>query len=338
MSSALTQAFLMMSAGKRQVVVDAAISGMGRGAGNTPTELIAQYMVSKLGYHYDIDAILDLIDTYMGSIRTKYAWGYSTQFFIAGTYGAHVNNIEYLSTKNSIRSRDIRYILNKVGSVARKRYDYDLLENTYKQYMESDIDDAKAMDLLKEQLGDKNVVVMAPGSTVSEMKDIIEKYIAQNNAKVIQINFVHTSIKADYLYFSNVKRYDYWSDSPEFKKNRKIITSNIGLYDPESDIVISFKRLIKCGWENLDNSTILLLRLLDQLSVRSIGIAGFDGYDYNNAFHRNYVTDELEQQPKDNWIFVNNEITMMLKNFMETKRSNAAVSFITPSKYESALE
>lgn len=42
------------------MVIDGTISGMGRGAGNTPTELIAQYMVSEHGYNYDL-----LENTYM---------------------------------------------------------------------------------------------------------------------------------------------------------------------------------------------------------------------------------------------------------------------------------
>ena len=64
MSSALSQEFLRLSYGLRNVIVDATISGMGRGAGNTPTELIAEYMVKKLGYSYNMDALLDIIDNY----------------------------------------------------------------------------------------------------------------------------------------------------------------------------------------------------------------------------------------------------------------------------------
>lgn len=47
LSNALSQEFVRMTYGKREIVVDSTISGMGRGAGNTPTELIAQYMVSQ---------------------------------------------------------------------------------------------------------------------------------------------------------------------------------------------------------------------------------------------------------------------------------------------------
>lgn len=100
MSNALSQEFVKMSYGKRKVVVDGTISGMGRGAGNTPTELIAQYLVAQREYNYDIDAILDVIDDYMDNIKTMCAWGYSTPYFIAGCYSAHVNNISYLTQKN----------------------------------------------------------------------------------------------------------------------------------------------------------------------------------------------------------------------------------------------
>ena len=74
MSNALSQEFIRMTYGKREIVVDGTISGMGRGAVNTPTELIAQYLVSQREYNYDIDAILDLIDDYMDNIRTKCSW------------------------------------------------------------------------------------------------------------------------------------------------------------------------------------------------------------------------------------------------------------------------
>ena len=98
-------------------------------------------MNTHMDYDYNVDTFLDIIDNYMDNIRTRCTWGYSTPFFIAGCYSAHVNNIAYLMKKNSIRSKDIRYILNKIGATARKRYDYDLLEKTYIDYLKSDFND-----------------------------------------------------------------------------------------------------------------------------------------------------------------------------------------------------
>lgn len=337
MSSALSQEFLRMTIAQRQVVVDTTISGMGRGAGNTPTELVAQYMVSKLGYSYDIDAILDLIDGYMDSIRTRCSWDYNTSYFVAGSYNAHVNNITYLTQKNSIRSKDIRYILNKIGANHRKRYDYDLLESTYMKYLESDIDDSLAMETLRTELMGKNVVIVAPGNSANSEVKSIEKYIVDNQATVIIVNFLHESIKSDYVYMNNIRRYNYWSNSPEFSGVNKILTSNI-LADKETDVVVSFTRLVKCGWEHMDNSTIMLLRLLDQLNVNSIGIAGFDGYDYKTEGNLNYATKYLElSNVQENPIELNEEIRTMLVDFKSTMISSSKIEFITESRFKDAF-
>lgn len=341
MSNALSQAFLRMSHGKREVIVDGTISGMGRGAGNTPTELIAQYMVSKLGYDYDMDALLDIIDGYMDNIRSRCTWGYTTPYFLAGCYSAHVNNLTYLTKKNSIRSRDIRYILNKMEPSDRKRYPYDVVEKIYLDYVNSDIDDSMSLNKLKENLQGKNIVVIAPGKKVSDFSNKIQKYIDQNNSLVITVNFIHDSIKSDYIYMSNVKRYQYWMNDKKFIESNKIITSNIeseGCLSGNT-FVVSFTNLVKCGWEHLDNSTILLLRLLDKLNVKSISIAGLDGYSYNPDGSLNYAEQYLElSNVKENPIELNNEIEDMLVDFIKTSINKPKINFITPSRFESVLE
>ena len=96
MSFALSQEFIKMSLGKRKIVVDGTIHGMGRGAGNTNTELLLDYLNRKLGYGYDMNEILDLIDAYMPKIKQQSNWGYSIPYFIAGMYSSHVHNVNYL--------------------------------------------------------------------------------------------------------------------------------------------------------------------------------------------------------------------------------------------------
>lgn len=337
LSNALSQSFLRMANGKRQVVVDGTIAGMGRGAGNTPTELIAQYMVAKLGYNYDMDALLDVIDGYMDNIRSRCSWGYSTPYFIAGCYSAHVNNIAYLTQRNSIRFKDIRYILNKIGAQPRKRYDYELLEQTYMEYLQSDIDDTQTLNNLREKLADKTVVVIAPGKTALDYSKEISAFIKENNAVAITVNFVHDTIAADFVYMSNVRRYWYWRNAPEFKVVNKIVTSNVVSEGDDQMAVVSFARLIKCGWEHLDNSAIMLLRLLDVLSVGKIAIAGFDGYSYNAD--TNYANPYLElSNVKENPMELNDDISSMLEDFRQTRINPVPVEFITPSRFAEILE
>lgn len=337
MSNALSQEFLRMSYGKREVIVDGTISGMGRGAGNTPTELMIQYMVSKLGYHYDLDSLLDIIDGYMDNIKSQCSWGYSTPYFIAGCYNAHVNNIAYLKQKNSIRSRDMRFILNKIGKDNCKRYDYQLLEDTYIDYLKSDIDDNMARKLLQSTIAHQPVLVIVPGNTLNTQSDLINNYINQYHPIIISVNFIPEDIEIDYLYMSNTKRYHYWSNSDKFLATKKILTSNIKQQsEDENTIIISFTKLVKCGWEHSDNSTIMLLRLLDQIFVDEIAIAGFDGYDLPNNGEVNYVSEFLELSSiSNNPVELNREISKMLNDFRYSRtNNNVCVKFITKSRFE----
>jgi 4-hydroxy 2-oxovalerate aldolase len=337
MSNALSQEFLKISSGKREVVIDATISGMGRGAGNTPTELIANYMVQHLGYTYDMNALLDIIDSYMDNIRSRCEWGYNTPYFLAGCYSAHVNNIAYLLKKNTLRSRDLSYLLNSLGEEQRKKYDYEQLENYYMQYMKSDIEDEGTMEELREKMRGKNILVLVPGASVMEELEVIQKAIQEQNPLILSVNFLHENFTSDYIYMSNVRRYQYWLNNERFKRAEKIITSNVMEVSPDKTMhIISFIRLAKRGWENIDNSTIMLLRLLDQLAVGSIAIAGFDGYGQMPG--KNYASPNLElSNVRKNAKALNEEIGNMLTDYMHTRKNQIPIHFITKSLFEAQV-
>lgn len=339
LSNALSQEFVRISTGKREVVIDGTVSGMGRGAGNTPTELIAQYLVSQLGYTYDMNQLLDLIDVYMDNIRSKCSWGYSTSYFIAGCYGAHVNNIDFLSKKNSIRHKDMRLILNKLGSDIRKRYDYSLLENIYMEVMQADIEDKDVLEALSREMADKPILMLVPGKTLEIEKKKIKQYISEKHPIVISVNFFDEQFESEYIYMNNVKRYQYWSNNEKFSKMKKIVTSNIVQNISLNNVkIVSFTKFVKCGWELLDNSALMLLRLLDSIDVGEIAIAGFDGF--SNSGNDNYFDTDLEVlQTSEKAVKINREIEAMLLDYLETrKHKETIVKFLTISRFEKVLQ
>ena len=338
MSSALSQSFLRMALGHRNAVIDATISGMGRGAGNTPTELIIQYMVSKIHCHYDVDTLLDLIDHYIDPIRVRATWGYTTEMFLAGAYSAHVNNIAYLKDRNSIRSKDIRFILNEIGPIARKRYHYDLLEETYQNLLRSDIDDSEDIERLKAAMNNRAVLVLAPGKTAATEIDKVCEYVQKNEALVIAINFIPEGIAADYLYMNNVKRYEAYRRRTDRPQIKKILTSNITNQQDDDTFIIAFTRLYKCGWQYSDNSAILLLRLVDALDVKQIGIAGLDGYNPESSGPSNYARDNLAlPHNSQSSILANREIAEMLQDYFATRKLQARVDFVTTSRFDGEI-
>ena len=334
MSFSLSQEFVDMTQGLRKVVIDATMAGMGRGAGNTNTELVMQYMNRKYNAGYDIDVVLDLIDNYVDGIRSTCSWGYSTPYFLAGSYSAHVNNIAYLTAKAGISSRDINYILNRIGSDARKRYDYDLLEKTYMEYNGTIRDDDKDVALLKENLQGKDILMLLPGHSIVTHKEEILKYCQEKKPVVVSVNLLSHDYPINYVYFSNKKRYNYWKNASRFKEYKKIVTSNVTNVEDKNQHIIDFTRLVKCGWDQLDNSGILLLRLLDELNPASIAMAGFDGYSHDSSSN-NYMHKEMEKTRNiKNADEANRDVQSMLEDYFNTRQSDCPIQFLTPSRFE----
>ena len=337
MSFSLSQEFIEMSQGLRDVVVDSSMAGMGRGAGNTNTELVMQYMNRKFNSGYDIDIVLDLIDNYIDGFHNQYEWGYSIPYFLAGSHSAHVNNISYLATKAGIASRDINFLLNRLEPSERKRYDYDLLERTYLEYLNTICDDSNAIKELKQALSGKDILILLPGHSIVTHRDSIQNFCQKKQPVVISVNLLSAEYPIHYAYFSNKNRYQYWRSASHFHDYKKIVTSNVTTAEEKDQFIIDFSRLVKCGWEQLDNSGILLLRLLDLMDVGSIAIAGFDGYSHNND-SQNYVQKAMEKTRNTlNAEEANKDIKSMLQDYMNTRKSNCPIRFITPSHFESVV-
>lgn len=153
---------------------------------------------------------------------------------------------------------------------------------------------------------------------------------------IISVNYIHKNVKPDYVYISNIRRYTYWQDIPEYVKAKKLLTSNIKAEADNSDeLIFSFNKLIKCGWEHLDNSGLMVLRLLDNFDLKSIAIAGFDGYDSLSLNRRNYASEDIElANAAENPSSVNEEIESMLKDYKENRSKDFLIKFITDSRFE----
>lgn len=121
---------------ERNIVVDGSLMGMGRGAGNTPTELLADYLNKYHKKKYNIDIILLLIDNFMVKYKKKYDWGYEPHLAVAGMMESHINNISYLREKYNINTYDLKQVLDKMNEVQKSRYNYDTLESIYTNYKE----------------------------------------------------------------------------------------------------------------------------------------------------------------------------------------------------------
>ncbi len=319
----------------RSCIVDSTLCGMGRGAGNTTTELITGYINKKHNGGYNLDAIMDAIDVYMQEFQEKYSWGYSTPYFIAGMYQCHVNNIAYLLNNHRTSAKDMRNIIASLSPEDRRKYDYDLLENKYLENQGRLIDDHDAKEELKKSFAGRNILLLCPGTSAIGKSDVIKDHITQNDSLLIGVNAIIDGYDYDYVFFSNHARYEYAKQvhANEFAKTKHIVLSNIKRDADENEYIIGFNSAIKRGWDHFDNAAICCLRIMDRLGLNEVSIAGFDGF--KSKYNESYADTSLPSLNPDNkWDELNEEIKDIYADYIHSTKNIKKVNFVTESIFE----
>ncbi len=332
---ALCIRFVELLKDKRNLIVDATLSGMGRGAGNATTELVASYLDRVQNGGYDMNAIMDAIDMYIQCFREKFSWGYSTRYFISGYYQCHVNNIAYLTANHRANARDMRNVIESLSVDDRRKYDYDLLEAKFLENQNRIVDDSAAIDDLKSIVRNRKVMLIAPGrSTVTE-KDKLNAFIDKENPVVIEVNSINKLYNPDFVFFTNSVRYEYAHNTypKTFEKTKRLLLSNIHTESSEDEYIVNYNLVIKRGWEHFDNAVILALRLLNKLDASDVYLSGFDGF--KTKYNESYADESLPTLNPDNkWDELNEEIKGMYKDFYKSVKGRMNITFLTESVFE----
>ena len=322
----------------RDVIVDSSLCGMGRGAGNATTELMANYLNRKYEAGYNMNAVMDAIDIYMKHFEEMYKWGYSTEYCIAGMYCCHVNNIAYLTKNHRTSAKDMRNIIESLSPEDRKKYDYDLLEEKYIENQNRKIDDTAAVEMLKKAMEDKSIVLIAPGKSSLTEKEKVDAFIDANrdDVIVIAVNALldKYGTEYDYLFLTNNARYEYAKEtrSSQYQAVKKILLSSVKNEGDADEYIVEFERAIKRGWDHFDNAVICCLRLLKQLEVKNVFISGFDGF--KETYNESYADVSLPTiNPGKKWDELNEEIEDMFRD-VKKSASEMNITFLTESVYE----
>ncbi len=335
LSFALSMQFVqMLSESGRGIVIDASLCGMGRGAGNTATELAAGFLNRKYHGNYDMDIVMDAIDLYMGYFMEHYEWGYSVPYLIAGMYGAHVNNIAYLMDSHRTNAKDMRNIIESLPQADRWKYDYSLLEEKYLEYQDRAVPDEDSLECLRRQVCGRTVLLLLPGRSVLEQRERIQDYIKRQRPVVVGVNAVLEHYTYHALFFNSSARYTYAKEAyPDlFCRYPKVLSSNIKAEGAQDERVISFHRFIKRGWEHFDNACLMCLRLLDKLGAAHVALAGFDGFSCDHE--KSYADAALPRiDPGKKWDALNEEIKEMFLDFQQSVEGAMEIEFLTESKY-----
>lgn len=303
----------------RPIAVDASLMGMGRIPGNLPIELIADYLNENMNKNYDIDFMMDAIQDYIEPIKGRTKWGYDPAYFLSARYNLHRNYAEYYIKKGDLTTRDINHILSRFEHKYASVFHQEYAEKMYAEYQDNRIDDSHARQKLALAFQDQNVLILAPGSTLISHKQQINQFILSNCPIVVSVNFYTEQYAIDYVFYGNNKRY-----AQSARCTCKVISaSNV---HGNSDYRIDYNS-ISGAFAQGCNSLIMLLKLVKDLNVKGVFLAGADGYaDHENS---HYSTEIRGTGYHDNQY--NLAVAAAILNI------GIEVTFITPSKYREEM-
>jgi len=206
----------------------------------------------------------------------------------------------------------------------KNNFDKDYIENLYHNYQAHMIDDSLCKIELKKLLKNKTVLSIAPGGSINDEIRKINKIVSEKNVITISVNFNPEKIKSDYVFVSNIKRYD---DLKNKKLSNLITTSNI---NTESTVKykVNYINLLNEIPSVSDNAGLMLIKLLVELGVKSIKLAGYDGYSYDSS--TNYAEKDMTFIKKKN---VADSLNKGVKKIITEYSKQVDIEFITKSKY-----
>lgn len=317
----------------RPLLCDGSLFGMGKGAGNAPTELLCTYLNANCGKNYQVSQLLEAIDSNILDLYGKYHWGYSLKAFLAASNDCHPNYVSYLADKKTLSIKSVNEILQGLEGEKKLLYDKAYIERLYVDYQSKSCSDEDAYRALAGLLGGRELLVLGPGKTLKTESERIARHIDAVHPFVVAINNLPSAFPVDALFITNSKRYNQQITAITASADRVklIATSNLTRTRGAFDYTLDYESLIDRDAAFADNSLIMLLKVLTRVSPKSVALAGFDGYSEDGD---NYYASKLEY---DFVRRLGSEINKQVNRVLPEIRKSLRVEFLTSTVYEKGV-
>lgn len=126
-----TQGFLERKY-SRELILDASVYGIGRGAGNLNLEIIAKHLNEKYKKTYDISCLIDIYNQYVKPIYEQVQWGYSPAYYLTALYRCNPMYASYYEGEKKINTSIIERILKRITEEDKIQFSKEKADNYLK--------------------------------------------------------------------------------------------------------------------------------------------------------------------------------------------------------------
>ncbi len=310
----------------RELIIDASIMGMGKGAGNLNTELLLEHLNLSYGAEYQIEPLLDVIDKVINQLHNEFYWGYAPEFYLSSAHHCTPNYASYYYNKHMLPISKVGELLSLLDENKKISFDKDYAEKIYRKYNENQsVDDAMAVAELKKEFFNKEVLLIAPGKSIGNSLKKITDLSKKENVITIGLN---STLKINYDYLL-LTREDIYTRAINEGMNI-IIPSNVSKDRRENVKVLNYAEWIEFDEETYDSSFVIVMKLLMMCNTKTIYLAGLDGF--STDINKNYYDSSMRRPINEEQAERYNNYYRGLINRVRKRGIN--IRFITASKYQ----
>jgi len=174
--------------------LDATITGMGRGPGNTQTEYLVVELCEKRSKECNLIPLMEIITQTFTPMKNKYGWGINTYYYLAGKFGIHPTFIQHMINDSRYKEEDIFALIKYLHKEESSKFSLDIIDNARNFYSDNVAGVWRPYELIHK----KEVLILASGPEGKRHSEEIERYIKRNNPLVMALN-TETPIREDLI-------------------------------------------------------------------------------------------------------------------------------------------
>lgn len=308
----------------RNLMLDASVMGMGKGAGNLNTELLMEHLNLYYGKKYKIGPLLELIDQVINIIHNEMYWGYSAEYYLSSINGCTPSYAAHFYNKHMLPIDQVAELLSMVAEEKKISFDRQYAEELYLEYnARKAFDDTRTIEKLEKALSGKRVLVIAPGKSIREKESDVRAVLEQQD--VVSVSLNNFDFDTDYVLITRSEMLE----SALERGKRVIAPSNIVNGTEQNVDIIDYEKWIITGEKTYDSSGVRALNLLSAIHVSEILLAGFDGFSVN--INENYYDKTMRRPVTEEQAVRRNDF---YKGFIASIAQKTKVAFVTDSRYQ----
>lgn len=294
-------------------IVDSTIYGMGRAAGNLPTEIIVSFLEKEKKAKYNSIPLLNIIDRYFSGLQKENSWGYQLPYMLSGMFQCHPNYAKVLVDSHEYTIEDMWKAMDYIKSRAPIGFSKEILDNLIADGIISGTANAPVKEnsnsclkapLVKlksrrvpylDRYKGRDFLILANGPSLKDHQDKVHKFIAKFDPVILGANYLGGLFTPHYHAFTNKRRFSSYVDTVDARSKLfiggSITEEMIREYtDRDYERIYYIDALhhdfgIDKGvvTTNCRTVAVLLLGIAIVMGARRIFAVGMDGYLQNKA-------------------------------------------------------